>query len=177
MQMNRSSAMRRTINALLLYSILISQSFGAIIEEKKDLKKNINLSSEYIFESYPNQELIPIRLIGSVKNSGLYHIPSNMKLTTLLALAGGTTPEADLENILIANDNNQKNESKNRKIDLEDILQNQNKTDSNLYPDDIVLVKNKTNIISNDSFRAASMASVILTTILTAIIIKDRTSK
>ena len=169
--------MRRTMNALLLYSFLISQSFGTIIDEKKDLKKNINFSSEYIFESYPNQELIPIRLIGSVKNSGLYHIPSNMKLTTLLALAGGTTPEADLENIVISNDNNTQNELKNRKIDLEDLLKNQTKTDSNLYPNDIVLVKNKTNIISNDSFRAVSMASVILTSILTAIIIKDRTSK
>src|SRR5438445_11035784 len=96
--------MRRFMVFLILYCFIISQSMAAQNEVQKNSKYNVSSSSEYIFESYPNQELIPIRLLGAIKNAGLYHIPANMKLTTLLALAGGTTPEADLEKIIIGND-------------------------------------------------------------------------
>jgi NADH:ubiquinone oxidoreductase subunit F (NADH-binding) len=135
-----------------------------------------------VFESYPNQELIPIRLLGAVKNAGLYHVPMNMKLTTLLSLAGGTSGEADLENILIGND--QQNvtapngeQKKSLNLNLEDVLINGAKNDYTLASNDIVLVKNKTPLVSNDSFRMISIVSVILTTILTAVIIHDKTDK
>lgn len=173
--------MRRIIASVLLYSLLISQSLAAQSEISKNAKSSINSSSEFIFESYPNQELIPIRLLGAIKNAGLYHIPTNMKLTTLLALAGGTTTEADLENIVIGNDqqnlkNSEGADKKSITIDLEEVLKNGAKTDYTLISNDIVLIKNKSPLISNDSFRLISIISVLLTTVLTAIVIKDRTN-
>ncbi len=39
---------------------------------------------------------------------------------------------------------------------------------------DIVLIKNNEPFVSNDSFRIISLVSVLLTTILTAVLIKDR---
>ena len=174
--------MRRLSASVILFSILVSQSFANQNDlSKSNTKYNLNSSSEFIFESYPNQELIPIRLLGAIKNAGLYHIPSNMKLTTLLALAGGTTSEADLENILIGNDqqtfrNNEGLEKQNLKINLEETLQNA-KNDYTLVSNDIVLIKSKTPWISNDSFRVFSIISVVLTSILTAIVIRDRYNK
>ena len=174
--------MRSFVATVILYSILVSQSFAAQNDLNKNNKKyNVTNSSEFIFESYPNQELIPIRLLGAVKNAGLYHIPSKMKLTTLLALAGGTTNEADLEHILIGNDQQTLHDSSGEKkktlsLNLEETLENA-KNDYTLIPNDIVLIKNKTPWISNDSFRVFSIISVVLTSILTAVVIKDRYNK
>lgn len=172
--------MRRLIASVILYSVLISQSLAAPNELSKNAKYSVNSSSEFIFESYPNQELIPIRLLGAIKNAGLYHIPTNMKLTTLLALAGGTTSEADLENIVIGNDQRSIHstdgiDKKSLSVDLEEVIKSGAQMDYTLVSNDIVLIKNKSPLISNDSFRMISIISVLLTTILTAVVINDRT--
>lgn len=174
--------MRRSAATVILYCLLISQSPASQVEVSKNSKYNLNTASEYIFESYPNQELIPIRLLGSVKNPGLYHIPTQMKLTTLLALAGGTSGDADLGKIIIGNDqqtikNEQGVESKSLEIDLEETLKKGARSDYTLMANDIVLIQNKSPIVSNDAFRTISVVSVILTSILTAIVIKDRYKK
>ncbi len=172
--------MRRLVASVILYCLLISQSFAAQNDSSKSSKYTVNSSSEFIFESYPNQELIPIRLLGSIKNAGLYHIPANMKLTTLLALAGGTTTDADLENIIIGNDQqaiktNDGQDKKSITVDLEKILKSGANTDYTLVSNDIVLIKNKSPMVSNDAFRIISIVSVLLTTVLTAVVIRDRT--
>lgn len=171
--------MKSLIICLFIYSILINQTFAVEAQTAKSAKYNLNSPSEFVFESYPNQELIPIRLLGAVKNAGLYHVPVNMKLTTLLSLAGGTSSEADLENIVIGND--QKNviapdgqEQASLNLNLEDVLKSGAKNDYTLASNDIVLIKNKTPLISNDSFRIISIVSVVLTALLTAVIIKDK---
>lgn len=172
--------MRQLVIFLFTYSILINQTFAVQADTSKATKYNLSSPSEFVFESYPNQELIPIRLLGAVKNAGLYHVPANMKLTTLLSLAGGTSNEADLENIVIGNDqqnvvapNGQQQKSLN--LNLEDVLKNGAKNDYTLASNDIVLIKNKSPLVSNDSFRIISIISVILTTVLTAVIIHDKT--
>lgn len=171
--------MRQLIICLFTYTILINQTFAATNEVTKNQKYNLSSPSEFVFESYPNQELIPIRLLGAVKNAGLYHVPVNMKLTTLLSLAGGTSNEADLENIVIGND--QQNviaadgsSKKSLNLNLEEVLKSGAKNDYTLASNDIVLIKNKSPLISNDSFRIISIVSVVLTTLLTAVIIKDK---
>lgn len=171
--------MRRLIICLFTYSILINQTYAATAEKTKAAKYNLSSPSEFVFESYPNQELIPIRLLGAVKNAGLYHVPVNMKLTTLLSLAGGTNNEADLENIVIGNDQQNvispEGESKaSLNLNLEEVLRSGAKKDYTLASNDIVLIKNKSPMISNDSFRIISIVSVLLTTLLTAVIIKDK---
>lgn len=171
--------MRHLIICLFTYSILVSQTFAATSEVSKTSKYNLSSPSEFVFESYPNQDLIPIRLLGAVKNAGLYHVPTNMKLTTLLSLAGGTNSEADLENIVIGND--QQNvlapngeEKTSLTVNLEDVLKSGAKNDYTLNSNDIVLIKNKSPMISNDSFRIISIVSVVLTALLTAVVIKDK---
>ncbi|MBY0415189.1 MAG: SLBB domain-containing protein [Bdellovibrionales bacterium] len=171
--------MRRLIICLFAYSIIVNQTFGAQVEAMKSTKYNLSSPSEFVFESYPNQELIPIRLLGAVKNAGLYHVPVNMKLTTLLSLAGGTNSEADLENIVIGNDqksvvSSDGQEKASLNLNLEEVLKTGAKSDYTLASNDIVLVKNKSPLISNDSFRIISIVSVVLTALLTAVIIKDK---
>jgi len=123
--------------------------------------------------------LIPIRLFGAIKNAGLYHIPANMKLITLLTLAGGTTNEADLEHILIGNDQQDTrpvagDEKKSLTVNLEETMKTGARSDYTLVPNDIILVQSKVPLISNDSFRMVTVASLILTSILTVVVIRDR---
>ncbi len=171
--------MKALISCLFIYSILLNQTLASTTDLNKNSKLGMGSPSEFVFESYPNQELIPIRLLGAVKNAGLYHIPENMKLTTLLTLAGGTNNEADLENIIIGNDqttvkDSKGSENKSLTVNLEEVLKNDAKSDYTLVSNDIVLVKNKNPLISNDSFRIISIVSVLLTTLLTAVIIRDK---
>lgn len=173
--------MRNFTSAIIIYLFSI-YAFAAQTDLNRNAKYNVNSASEFIFESYPNQELIPIRLLGAIKNAGLYHIPSDMKLITLLSLAGGTTSEADLENILIGNDQHglvsrSGGEKKSLTVNLEETLRNGAMSDYTLVPNDIVLIKNKTPLISNDSFRLVTVLSVLLTSLLTVVIIKDKYSK
>ena len=171
--------MRSILISLITFTLLTNTTFAVQAETNKNSKYNLSSPSEFIFESYPNQQLIPIRLLGAVKNAGLYHVPATMKLTTLLSLAGGTTNEADLENIVIGNDSrdlkNPNGESvKSLNLNLEEVLQNGAKDDYTLMSNDIVLIKNKEPLVSNDSFRMISIVSVILTAVLTAVLIHDK---
>lgn len=169
--------MRRLIIGLFTYSILINQCWANSTTQKSN-KYSLSAPSEFIFESYPNEPLIPIRLLGAVKNAGLYHVPSNIKLTTLLSLAGGTNPDADLEKIVIGNDLNhssvENGKAKSVTLDLEEVIKYGGANDYVLNSNDIVLVKNKSPFISNDSFRVISIVSVILTSLLTAVLIQDK---
>lgn len=173
--------MRQLLLALIAWTLLTNTSFALQAETNKNLKYNLSSPSEFVFESYPNQPLIPIRLLGAVKNAGLYHVPAEMKLTTLLSLAGGTTNEADLENIVIGNDqiktgNKEVTSSmKSTKINLEEVLEGKNLSDYTLVSNDIVLIKNKEPMISNDSYRVVTVVSLFLTIILTGVLIHDKT--
>lgn len=174
--------MRKYITGIILYSIFTTQVFATQTELARSAKYNVNSASEFVFESYPNQELIPIRLLGAIKNAGLYHIPPNTKLLTLLTLAGGTTNEADLENVLIGNDqqnviSTSSGEKKSLTVNLEETLRKGATSDYTLAPNDIILIKHKTPLISNDTFRAVTVLSVVLTSLLTALIIKNKSYK
>jgi hypothetical protein len=170
--------MRQLIIALIAWTLLTNTSFAVQAESNKNLKYNLSSPSEFVFESYPNQPLIPIRLLGAVKNAGLYHVPAEMKLTTLLSLAGGTTSDADLENIVIGNDQKkegQANSMKSLSLNLEEVLEGKSNTDYTLASNDIVLIKNREPMISNDSFRIVTVVSLFLTIILTGVLIHDKT--
>lgn len=162
---------------IIIYTLLFSNLTHA--NELKSAKYNLSSPSEFVFESYPNQKLIPIRLLGAVKNAGLYHVPEDIKLTTLLTLAGGTHNDADIKNILIGNDQKKVMTGEGKEVDslnlnLEDVLKSGAKNDYTLNANDIVLVKNKDSFISNDTFRTISIVSIVLTSLLTAVLIKDK---
>ena len=167
--------MKRVTSALVLYSVIISQSFAEISEANFLNNQKNYRSSEYIFESLPNQELISVRVLGAVKNAGLYHVPTNINLPTMIALAGGTTSEADTENIIITNEQKNQIQHPIQNINLvESIKENKNQT---INENDIIFVKNKTSFISTDTMKSVSVVSLLLSAILTTVIIKEKTAR
>ncbi|PIP95648.1 MAG: hypothetical protein COV37_19215 [Bdellovibrio sp. CG11_big_fil_rev_8_21_14_0_20_39_38] len=172
--------MKRLISAILCYSLLISSSYAFEISDIKARQYKLSQPSEFIFQSNRDEELISIRLLGEVQRAGLYHVPKNLKLITLLSLAGGTTNNANLNEVLIGNDlhgvkdNETGKKQESLVLDLEKTLENNPKNDYALQTNDIVLVKPRTSLISNDTFRLVTVISVILTSALTVLAIEDR---
>ena len=131
-----------------------------------------NRPTEYIYQSYKAQELISIRLLGSVQKAGLYHVPKGMQLTTLLSLAGGIARDADLEKVTISNGQN--NGLKPLRINLEQAFDRGESEVYQLQSNDLVYIKEKRPFISNDTWKAISIVSIFLTSAVTAIAIDDR---
>jgi len=95
---------------------------GAIDTNNKDFKE-IKTEIETRYDSLYRDPhlsvnaLFRINILGQVRNPGFYYVSDYEKFTAILALAGGTTDAADLDNIrLIRN-------SKQIDIDIESIIQ------------------------------------------------------
>ena len=177
--------MNRKFLASLLFVLLMVLSNQALAFELSDrASQQLKLSrpSEFLFQNYKNQELISIRLLGAVAKPGLYHVPKNLSIVTLLTLAGGPTKTADLEKIKIGNDSKAYTgkksiatfKQKNLTLNLNKAIIAGSDPKYNLEPNDIVLVNNKDPWISGDTFRLVSVISVVLSGLLTALVIDDR---
>ncbi|MBN21377.1 MAG: hypothetical protein CL678_08835 [Bdellovibrionaceae bacterium] len=77
-------------------------------------------TSEYYFRKNSGKILIPVRLIGAVSKPGIYHLPENTNLTTLLSLSGGPVSNAELDEIKI-----KRSGTEIKNVDLEEILMTQ----------------------------------------------------
>ena len=174
--MDEAMMILRKLSALLCLYTLTAFSTVAAQSELEAFNQGFQVNparpAEFIYQSYGDQELISIRVLGSISKAGLYHIPKDMQLTTLLSLAGGTTENADLESVFISNE--KRSESRAQRFNLEDALENGHVDLYQLQSNDVVYIKEKRPLISNDAWKAISVISVLLTSALTVLAIEDR---
>lgn len=161
--------MKKFLTTLLCY-LFLSHSLLAATDQLD--RYRIGTPSEFVFQSYKGQELMTIKLLGAVRKSGLYHVPKQMDLATLLSLAGGTTSDANLTNVLIGQKSLET--KKSLEINVEEKLEEGKINLYDLRPDDVVLVKRKKPVIGTDTWRLISLISLALTSILTIVAIDDR---
>ena len=57
--------------------------------------------SEYFYSKTGKEVLRPVQVLGGVQKPGLYHVPENTSLTTLISVSGGMIPDADSESIVV----------------------------------------------------------------------------
>lgn len=85
---------------------------GAIDTKNKDFK-NLKLEIESHYDSlYKDPHLsvnalFRINILGEVRNPGFYYVSDYEKFTAILAFAGGTSENADLDNIKLIRNNQQ----------------------------------------------------------------------
>lgn len=163
--------MKKYLTLLLCYLFCIQTSLAQ--GDRMD-QYRIGTPSEFVFQSYKGQELMTIKLLGAVQKSGLYHVPKQMDLATLLSLAGGTTSDANLSNVLVGQKVKGKESQKSIEINVEEKLEQGKINIYDLRPDDVVLVKRKKPVIGTDTWRLISLISMALTSILTIVVIDDR---
>ena len=85
----------------------------------KDVKSQIIFRYDSLYKSpkLTVHALFRINILGEIKNPGYYYVTEIEKFTGILALAGGTTGEADLGGVYIIRD------SKEMDIDVENIIE------------------------------------------------------
>lgn len=153
---------------LVVYSLFLTSN--QIFAQNFNAGVGFGKPSEFVFQSYKNQELISLRLLGAVNKAGLYHVPKDIKLLTLLSLAGGTAKDAEVEEIMIGSES----QKELTKVNLYEAINKQVNQEYKFKPNDTIYVKHKKPFISNDSWKIISVISVLLTTALTAIAIDDK---
>ncbi|WP_372654633.1 hypothetical protein [Halobacteriovorax sp.] len=153
---------------IVVYSLFLSSS--QVFSQTFNAGVGFGKPSEFVFQSYKNQELISLRLLGAVNKAGLYHVPKDIKLVTLLSLAGGTAKDAEVEEIVIGNETRKEVTH----INLYEAINKQVDKEYEFKSNDTIFVKHKKPFISNDSWKIISVISVLLTTALTAIAINDK---
>jgi protein involved in polysaccharide export with SLBB domain len=128
--------------------------------------------SDFIIKRFPNQKLMPTRLIGGVQKPGFYQIPENTSLLSLMSYSGGALPTSNLRSVTIW-----RQESKQAiELDLEKVLHDPNSVDPIVQANDVIYIPDKERLISTDTVTLILVVSTIAATILSAIAINDRFS-
>ena len=88
--------MRKYIFILVPLLLLRLQLFG-----QSETGKSSQSAGHYIYLGEGDELLMNVQIWGQVKNSGLYSLPEESDIVTLISLAGGPTEHADLSGIKI----------------------------------------------------------------------------
>jgi hypothetical protein len=130
-------------------------------------------SAEYIAGNYPGAVLMPVNLWGAVMRSGLYHIPSQTDLLTLLSFAGGPGKDAELDEVTIRRKN--KSGEEIIQVNVRNLLSRRGSgTPPLLEPNDYVLIPARDEGISPNTLKMVTVLSAIVGVVLSGLAISDR---
>lgn len=152
-----------------IVGVLVTSSVFAQKEGVFTLNKQVTNTQEYFAGAYPGAVMMKVNLVGGVHKPGVYNVPVNSELNSVLSYAGGPTKEADLDEIMIRSKKGKDYEVK--KIDLKEFFSDPKETPFKLRPDDYVYVHQNEDFINNDVFRASMVVSAIVGAVLSAILI------
>lgn len=166
--------MRASLSLLLCFQFLIphlalaKESIGqsAFLEYLESSQG----PSYYTIKEFPNQKLIPVRLVGGVNRPGYYQVPENTTLLTLLSYSGGAAMQADLTNVTLW-----KNEKKvSEDINVMKLMRDPTRTEPALAANDIVFIQEKQTLFSPNTLTTITVLSSLTAIILTSLVINDR---
>jgi protein involved in polysaccharide export with SLBB domain len=125
--------MRKYILILVPLLLLHSQLLG-----QNESGKTTQSAGHYIYLGEGDELLMNVQIWGQVKNPGLYSLPEESDIATLLSLAGGPTEHADLSGIKIMRKGSEKDSLFT--INLKKAMLGGEKEKTMLMPGDIVEV-------------------------------------
>lgn len=130
-------------------------------------KQNLQQLSEYIYGDELEQRLVPVYLLGSVQRPGIYHVPPNTSLVTLLSIAGGSGENSALSEVTIKNEKAGKVET----VNFQDLVSSAGKGPL-LKGEDVVFIPTEKPAVSNNTMLTLTVVATLLTATLTGILIK-----
>jgi hypothetical protein len=144
-------------------------------------------ASEYIFRSTAQESLISVQLLGAVNKPGVYYVPSNTDLLKLLTLAGGSLNNGDVSELLIRKQaphswSGIKSAAVNEhqgafEVNAEKLIKFGGADELKLAQDDFVYVPQKSTWLSTETSRNFTVISVIMGTLLSAVLIQKYSEK
>lgn len=130
-------------------------------------------ADEYYSEIYQGEILVPVNLLGSVGRPGVYHIPKQTDIIRLLALAGGTRADANLEDVSIKRRSGETERTIN--INLKQLVDERGSGKPiNLEANDIILVAPKEPLISSNTVQTVGFISSLLGLVVSSIVIVNQ---
>ncbi len=149
--------------------IIVLCLFSLSIAAQDTISSGINNASAYSFSgARGDQEQLKINayIWGEVKSPGLYLVPDNTDILTLIALAGGPSDDARLQDIRIVRSYGEQEETIS--IDLESYLNSGDKEyNVTLKPGDTVIVRGTFYRKFKDFVTFMSEIGIILTVYIT----------
>lgn len=149
--------------------ILVLFLFSTMLLGQDAISSGINNASAYSFSgARGDQEQLKINayIWGEVKSPGLYLVPDNTDILTLIALAGGPTDDARLQDIRIVRSYGEQEETIS--IDLESYLNSGDKEyNVTLKPGDTVIVRGTFYRKFKDFVKFMSEIGIILSVYIT----------
>ena len=164
--------MKKIISLFLSFTIITPSALAQ--NEVFTMKKAVNNTQEYFAGAYPGTVMMKVNLLGGVNKPGVYNVPVNSELTSVLAYAGGPSKEAEVGEVFVRSKKGSDYEVK--KINLENFFKDSSEQPFRLKPDDYIYVKQGEDFINNDVYRTTLLVSTIVGVILTGLLI-DRTLK
>ena len=153
-------------------------SFSSLVWAKESMGQSAFLEyletnqgpSYYTIKEFPNQKLVPIRLVGGVNRPGYYLVPENTSLLTLLSYSGGASTSSDLKSVT-----HWRNEKKvSQDINVLKLMREPNGSEPVVGANDIVFIQEKQNLFSPNTLTTITVLSSITAIILTSLVISDR---
>ena len=158
------------LNTMLLTSIAFAQ------DEVFSLKKAVpNNTQEYFAGAMPGSVMMKVNMLGAIHKPGVYNVPINSELNSVLSYAGGPTIDAKLDEVMVRSKQGAKNKVK--RVDLEEFFSNQDASPYRLKPDDYVYIEQKQKIISNEILQTTTLVSSILGIVVAMVIIDQRLAR
>lgn len=162
--------MKKILSFCISWVMITSTVFSQ--DEVFTMKKTMNNTQEYFAGAYPGTVMMKVNLLGGVNKPGVYNVPVNSELTSVLTYAGGPSKEAEVGEVFIRSKKGSDYEVK--KVNLENFFKDSNEKPFRLKPDDYVYVKQGEELINNNVYRASMVISAIVGVVLTGLLI-DRT--
>lgn len=162
--------MNKFFSVVISWVLIISPVFAQ--DEVFTMKKSVNNSQEYFAGAYPGTVMMKVNLVGGFNKPGVYNVPVNSELTSVMSYAGGPTKEAEVSEVYVRSKKG--NEYEVKKVNLENFFTDSQEKPYRLKPDDYIYVKQNEEVINNNIFRGAMVISALVSVILTGLLI-DRT--
>ncbi|MBI4925289.1 MAG: hypothetical protein HY843_05125 [Bdellovibrio sp.] len=131
------------IVSFTLFNTQVLAAGGVTLDVNKDAKEATG-HTEYFNANREKRMMIKISLLSGVPRPGIHHIPDNTNLVDMLSLAGGISPTAQADNIILLRSTGGKPQSMT--FDLEDLLKSEKSKIPVLAENDVIYAPEKTNL-------------------------------
>ncbi len=133
------SSMNKICNTLLwIFTVTALLPAGLMAQQESG---NQQAASRYILPGERNTILMEINLWGEVKQPGIYKVPGDIDLVSLLSSAGGPTDMAKMREVRVIRAYPQEGDPRVMEVDLRRFIETADASQlPNLYPGDTVYV-------------------------------------
>jgi len=167
--------MKHFFNTFVMF-VFILPTFSFANEEVFSLKKTVPINTqEYFAEARPGSVMMKVNIMGSVNKPGVYNVPVNSELNSVLTFAGGPSIDANIQKVMIRSKHG--DNTKIKKVDLEKFFKDSSENPYILKPNDYVYLQQSEKLISSEVLQTTILVSTILSIVVAMVIIDTRLSK